>query len=412
MKINNKFLKIFLLCFVCLLICFIECTGTSTSTSTNSKTSTHTSTATKTSTKTNTKSTTKTQTHSKTKTNTKTLTKTNTATKSTLQNQLSFRQNMKMSFLNKYKAKSSPFNNSQPTNYHSPILVNNKVIENFAQSESMKKKFWNGYSLYEGWVKTFRIINGVNPGSFKKNVDYERQMAKDPDLNLQELDPTSGVYKNIPGPEYFYMALFEDHGNISENFLYKRESTLAVLCYYSILPIQIEASNIYKGGVEDLKKVSEGYCFMIKTETQAEENKKDIINIVLCFDKEEEKYKAMKIIRDNRLLLQQKQGIFGKVSDDLIDKASKKGGFWSYIFALKDAAVKPKDTTSNLDSEGNRDGYWKELSGWSQCSVKCGGGEKVYQRMCIPPLGNGKPCEGQSILKEKCNLTPCTIVSF
>jgi hypothetical protein len=53
------------------------------------------------------------------------------------------------------------------------------------------------------------------------------------------------------------------------------------------------------------------------------------------------------------------------------------------------------------------DGYWILLSDWSECTLKCGGGYRYQQWMCIPPKRGGRACVGQSIRTRPCNRKPC-----
>ena len=47
------------------------------------------------------------------------------------------------------------------------------------------------------------------------------------------------------------------------------------------------------------------------------------------------------------------------------------------------------------------------MKSWSGCTLACGGGKSYLQRMCIPPTGNGAPCEGETILEKTCNEFAC-----
>ena len=53
------------------------------------------------------------------------------------------------------------------------------------------------------------------------------------------------------------------------------------------------------------------------------------------------------------------------------------------------------------------DGYWVVLQDWTQCSLKCGGGDQTLHLMCMPPKAGGKPCGGEAIRKRPCNSQPC-----
>jgi len=56
-----------------------------------------------------------------------------------------------------------------------------------------------------------------------------------------------------------------------------------------------------------------------------------------------------------------------------------------------------------------KDGNWLLLNNWSQCSLKCGGGKRFQQWMCIPPRKGGIPCQGKSVRTRPCNRQPCPL---
>ncbi len=71
-------------------------------------------------------------------------------------------------------------------------------------------------------------------------------------------------------------------------------------------------------------------------------------------------------------------------------------------------APKPEECSKPPETK-KRDGVWKTLQDWSQCTVVCGGGTQTYQRICIPPLNGGKECEGEPIQTRPCNEAPCEL---
>ncbi|XP_069066851.1 SCO-spondin-like [Pleurodeles waltl] len=54
-------------------------------------------------------------------------------------------------------------------------------------------------------------------------------------------------------------------------------------------------------------------------------------------------------------------------------------------------------------------GAWTPWSDWSTCDVECSGGVRSRSRSCEdpPPKNGGKPCFGDAIQTEACNLQPC-----
>lgn len=152
---------------------------------------------------------------------------------------------------------------------------------------------------------------------------------------------------------------------------------------------------LYKGGIEDFGNFSEGFCFKIKTE--GSENSVWII----CTSSLEEKRKLMFSIKKIKYKQQRDKG------NIVMSNNNKKiSALDNYLHP--DLAIKQKNESNNSKSE---DGYWVTIQDWSQCSLKCGGGKTILHRMCVPPIGRGKPCEGQGIISKICNSNPCPLFS-
>ena len=54
-------------------------------------------------------------------------------------------------------------------------------------------------------------------------------------------------------------------------------------------------------------------------------------------------------------------------------------------------------------------GGWGPWEAWGECSVSCGGGEKMKNRRCDspPPSNGGKDCRGKSTMTKRCNRKSC-----
>ena len=50
---------------------------------------------------------------------------------------------------------------------------------------------------------------------------------------------------------------------------------------------------------------------------------------------------------------------------------------------------------------------WKRWSGWSTCSVTCGGGKETRSRGKTPAQYGGAPCVGSGTESRDCNTKPC-----
>ncbi len=87
--------------------------------------------------------------------------------------------------------------------------------------------------------------------------------------------------------------------------------------------------------------------------------------------------------------------------------------FLSSIASLKVLDLKAKGTYTSIMAKylvSNKDSfepYWKVLQDWSTCSLKCGGGSQVLQRICIKPNNSKASCKGKDTLERSCNTQPC-----
>lgn len=162
---------------------------------------------------------------------------------------------------------------------------------------------------------------------------------------------------------------------------------------------------VLQGGVKDIGKFSEGYCFQVVTKTTAkffEMTEKNPIPAkgsnktwYICSDKEEQKTKLMNLIIKLRLKKQHKVGLY-------LNKNQPQ----------KELTIENLITTENPDKKNLTplDGYWVLLQDWSSCSVKCGGGVQYQHLMCVPPKNGGKACIGKALREKPCNPQPCPSV--
>ena len=151
----------------------------------------------------------------------------------------------------------------------------------------------------------------------------------------------------------------------------------------------------YSGGIKDLNKVEEGYCFQIivlipltkftPTQNQLEPKQSIKQTWIFCHDKLIDKKNLIDSITKLKIEIQRKLGLF--VQSSQINQAS----------------------ASNIKTQGDFrvDGRWVLVQDWTQCSLKCGGGMKYQQYVCIPPKFGGRQCEGEAVRSMSCNSHPC-----
>ena len=79
----------------------------------------------------------------------------------------------------------------------------------------------------------------------------------------------------------------------------------------------------------------------------------------------------------------------------------------------QDCVGEARETSSCSISTGCPvDGGWSDWTGWLECSASCGGGTRGRTRTCTNPLpqNGGSECSGDAIVEESCNtLLPCPI---
>jgi hypothetical protein len=396
MKFNFKFAKFVKLKFLITIILGISFIKNILTLETSTKTLTNTQSLTKfktqTMTHTQTLTSTKTSTYTHTSTKSKTSTHTNSKSKLTLGGGLSFKQGM--SFLNKKRKiqKNDPINNIDPSS----------DVEKEQKIKVISPIYW------VGWARYFKVKKGEKPKSFFLNYSFQKQMKENSEIDLQEKN-SKGIYGHIPGQNYFYITIFQDNISIASSKEDRFKQNYDVVLIDLIAPILKDKS--YLGGIQDFGSFNEGYCFKIITTNEKlsvplNSNMKTV-EYLFCCDTQDEKEKFMGSLRYVKFQKQFNQGLIItdkndfeglEQPDDLLEDL------------MSGARIQGNSTLLENEIPFNQDGRWVILQNWSQCSLKCGGGETVLHRFCIPPVGNGKPCEGDSVIKKECNIEPCKIV--
>jgi hypothetical protein len=369
--------------------------------------------------------TTETSTHTKTHTHTKTKTKTTTLThtKTELGGGLSFRGLSNLKLLNQYKLLNS--NNTENSNYESinsnktqsnsekiamtqdhpnnPTVLEWKEMTSGQDTEDIKKVSSRIY--WTGWAKYFKIVTGEKPKSFYKNFAFQKQMRENPNLNMEEKE-TNGIYKYIPTDKSFFVSLFDDKIVIANDKSDLFKTNFQNIQIDLIAPIAEDYT--YTGGIRYFGSFNEGSCFKIITTEKVLhtflKNGTNTIDYVFCLDSKEEQEKFMHQLRGLKLAWQKENSILISPKNQEFENIQKEG---KYLENLSNYGLNLKTNLSNIVDQ---DGRWIILQSWSDCSLKCGGGTTVLHRFCIPPIGNGKPCQGESIIKKPCNVEPCRIV--
>jgi len=187
----------------------------------------------------------------------------------------------------------------------------------------------------------------------------------------------------------------------------------------------IPEDKVLGGGIKDFGAFSEGFCFQVftkipkyvfdtKKEAQPSSGKSETWTI--CTDDIQSKSSLMNFLIKSKIQKQKAAGlqISSKSSIKPAPKKSSSKKAKTQTATLLNKASGPSVADLGKKPSKNakpKDGKWIVLQDWSQCSLKCGGGEQTLQLICMPPEKGGKPCEGQPIRKRPCNPQPCPRLS-
>ena len=190
------------------------------------------------------------------------------------------------------------------------------------------------------------------------------------------------------------------------------KSTYDTLSFNFIKPIP--ENEPYKGGVTDKGQLNEGYCLEVHTikPTQytvptTEEVQGEDEEWIFCTQKKEDHDELLKKIIDMKFKKQKELGLsYTTYKTD--DTAGNQNGNKKEQGQTMQKFIDHSDENEFNDPQrSSNDGYWIVVQDWTQCSVKCGGGNQFKQLMCIPPKAGGKPCEGEPVRTRPCNPQPC-----
>ncbi len=271
--------------------------------------------------------------------------------------------------------------------------------------EKEKEKNFNDFNynpvLFSGWVKFYKHNTSISPKkitNFFKNPEWVVQHKKNQNVDLNQKDK-KGELVNIPSDVAFFATVFKETIIIAKarNNRGGYTKVFDVLNMQFIDPI-MEDTPKYVGGIEDFGTNPEGECFKVKSHIAGEP-----VVWVFCLKDATQKIAMMKSIRHMRIIKQREKGIsfLPKISmppsKETLDALTKQ----------KEEMLIDPEKRKRYSGDIAKDGYWQILQDWSQCDLKCGGGTSTLQRMCVPPIADGKPCEGEAILTRKCNSQPC-----
>eukprot|EP00340_Litonotus_pictus_P005635 CAMPEP_0170516554 /NCGR_PEP_ID=MMETSP0209-20121228/2732_1 /TAXON_ID=665100 ORGANISM="Litonotus pictus, Strain P1" /NCGR_SAMPLE_ID=MMETSP0209 /ASSEMBLY_ACC=CAM_ASM_000301 /LENGTH=681 /DNA_ID=CAMNT_0010801479 /DNA_START=180 /DNA_END=2225 /DNA_ORIENTATION=- len=257
---------------------------------------------------------------------------------------------------------------------------------------------------YQAWIKYFNFVKSSETKSKKPKYFFKNDVYKKQPSHSGNKDDQHGSFA-IPTETSFFGIVYEDKLNI----LSSRETAfLRVIDSLSLdLIHDIPDDSHLKGGVRDLGKFSEGYCFEVitkepvsgtfqMTEKETVPSKGSEKTWYICAEAEEVKTKLMNLIIQLRLKKQHKVGLWLKKNNPPKQQT------------ISSIISPPSNEESG--SKNSTDGYWILLQDWSSCSKKCGGGIQYQQLLCVPPKNGGKACKGEALRSKPCNHQPCPSV--
>jgi len=258
-------------------------------------------------------------------------------------------------------------------------------------------------SYYEGWVHYYHYNNGTTIGRPKKFFQNNQYFAQRiPASTIKNKDKHGLIM--IPSKSHFYLVVTQNSLQIfnSRSEAIKTQFDSLYFEYINSIP----EDNYMKGGIHDLGSFAIGHCFELKTKipngVDPSDGRKEANTWVFCLDDKKEKSKLLKVLLKLKL---QQQRAFGEFKTEDTIKSENKAKTLAAMMAA--AAAKPDESRKESGVGAPLDGYWILLQDWSDCTLKCGGGESYQQWQCIPPKNGGKPCQGKSIKVRKCNTNAC-----
>jgi len=275
-------------------------------------------------------------------------------------------------------------------------LRNEKSFFKKQPSSLLGKELQDQTTYYEGWVNYYHYNNHITnkrPKKFFKNNYYFSQRVSLNDVN--KMDCKGKLI--IPSKSSFFLVVSKNalHLFNSRGYAFKTQNDSLEIKYIKSIP----EDNYLKGGLKDLGSFSIGHCFEIKAEIKSLKQ-----TWVFCLNHQKEKTKLFKIILKLKLKYQRKKGEL-KTENSIKNQKYQKNTISAFLSSTKNKDNSRPNNENLLVSP--IDGYWILLQDWSECTLKCGGGESYQQWQCIEPKNGGKPCQGKSIRVKKCNIQPC-----
>ena len=245
------------------------------------------------------------------------------------------------------------------------------------QTDSPVSKKFDLYS--EGWISYSKL---------QTDLTDELAFYENPNFLLEQLPSKQNHLNNplnVPDKYSFFFKVLADSLVISKSRKSFDLNIVESLPISKVFPVKEDDE--FTGGVRQMGKVGKQNCLELKSGQIAiksmkdfEENKNKASRVVICSPNQPTVSNLFQSLTKARLKYQRDNNLF------LFDK---------------------NDESNDCEkSQETRNGYWK-IFNKSECSEKCGPGFITVQRLCVPPVNGGKPCEGEATIQTKCELKKC-----
>jgi hypothetical protein len=289
--------------------------------------------------------------------------------------------------------KTTPDNNDT-NNFSNTQLINNNndAKPNISEEQLLK----NQQFLWNGWVKYFVLRNNDKPSGFKSNPEYFNQLRDYPNIDLN--DSENGELTNIADKNTFYGLLMNNH--FTFNSSKKEVGSVGSFYIENIIPVPDDKN--FTGGLKNLGKFPEGYCFHVKTTASPKikvDKNEQITKYVICGKSQSHMLNLLSKLKNLKIQDQQKKGISVETKSNSNNERADQ----------KMAKDKKNDITGLNRKEkaeyNDPTDSWKVIQTWSGCSLRCGGGISTLQRRCTLP--KPQECKGPGVITRPCNSQAC-----
>ena len=278
--------------------------------------------------------------------------------------------------------------------------ISNNNLNNFNKLKSIEKikksfsnfnksLFKNSINYFEDWISYIKY----NEGKINDNIKNKQFLENKDFYNLKNENIKESV---IPNNKLFFCVLTSDNILIyntkySNNIVNKQ--IVDSLYIDNIIDIYEDDITNKNGGINEIKKYEEGYCFKIRTKLNNNNNSKQnpiYENLIICLN---DKIKSIFLLN--------------KIAKLKIEK-QRYNGVYNYVKNITNEKLDIiKNTLSKTDKLNKG---WIIIKDWGECSVNCGGGYQTQQLLCLTDNKiEEDSCIGPATRTRSCNNISCEV---